>query len=154
MEPAIASNPVIFGPKYQKFNEAEQILKSGGGFCVQNSESIERIFSELLNSRDLLKKSGEASLNLITSNIGASDLVRDKIGFFNDKMSEVDNDKAVKNFFSPEFRNRLDNVIHFKMLNQENCLKIVDKFLIELVSLIIDKDLILSVSDLAKKKLL
>ena len=91
---------------------------------------------------------------IMTSNIGASDLVRDKIGFFNDKMSEVDNDKAVKNFFSPEFRNRLDNVIHFKMLNQENCLKIVDKFLIELESLIIDKDLILSVSDLAKKKLL
>ena len=89
---------------------------------------------------------------IMTSNIGASDLVRDKIGFFNDKMSEVDNDKAVKNFFSPEFRNRLDNVIHFKMLNQENCLKIVDKFLIELESLIIDKDLILSVSDLAKKK--
>ena len=75
MEPAIASNPVIFGPKYQKFNEAEQILKSGGGFCVQNSESIEKIFSELLNSRDLLKKSGEASLNLITSNIGASEKV-------------------------------------------------------------------------------
>ena len=39
------------------------------------------------------------------------------------------------------------------MLNQENCLKIVDKFLIELESLIIDKDLILSVSDLAKKLL-
>ncbi|PPR40404.1 MAG: ATP-dependent Clp protease ATP-binding subunit ClpA [Alphaproteobacteria bacterium MarineAlpha8_Bin1] len=91
---------------------------------------------------------------IMTSNIGASDLVRDKIGFFNDKMSEVDNDKAVKNFFSPEFRNRLDNVIHFKMLNQDNCMKIVDKFLIELESLIIDKDLVLSVSDLAKKKLL
>tara|TARA_Y100000589_G_scaffold248348_1_gene236353 strand:+ start:364 stop:2100 length:1737 start_codon:yes stop_codon:yes gene_type:complete len=91
---------------------------------------------------------------IMTSNIGASDLVKEKIGFFNDKMSEQDNDKAVKNFFSPEFRNRLDGVIHFKMLNQENCLKIVDKFLIELESLIVDKDLILNVSELAKKKLL
>ena len=74
MEPTIASNPVIFGPKYQKFNEAEQILKSGGGFCVQNSESIEKIFSELLNSRELLKDLVKL-LNLITSNIGSSEKV-------------------------------------------------------------------------------
>ena len=75
MEPAIASNPVIFGPKYQKFNEAEQILKLGGGFCVHDSKSIEKIFSKLLKSSNLLKKAGNASLNLITNNIGSSDKV-------------------------------------------------------------------------------
>ena len=43
-------------------------------FVSKIVESIEKIFSKLLNSRDLLKKFGEA-LNLITSNIGNSEKV-------------------------------------------------------------------------------
>ena len=70
----------------------------------------------------------------MTSNIGAVDIVRDKIGFLNEN-SIQDNDKAIKNFFSPEFRNRLDAIVNFKMLNKTHSLKIVDKFLMELENL-------------------
>ena len=49
----------------------------------------------------------------MTSNVGAIDIVRDKIGFMNDK-SIQDNEKAIKNFFSPEFRNRLDAIVNCK----------------------------------------
>ena len=54
----------------------------------------------------------------MTSNIGAVDIIRDKIGFMNDK-SIQDNERAIKKFFSPEFRNRLDAVVQFKKLDQK-----------------------------------
>ena len=90
---------------------------------------------------------------IMTSNIGASDIVREKIGFFDNK-NQVDIDKALQNFFSPEFRNRLDAVVQFNMLNEKNCLKVVDKFLIELESLLVDKNYLLNVSKSAKLMLL
>jgi len=90
---------------------------------------------------------------IMTSNIGASDMVREKIGFF-DNQTTVDNDKAIKNYFSPEFRNRLDSIVQFNMLNEKNCLKVVDKFLIELESMLVDKNYILNVSKEAKSMLL
>ena len=75
MEPAVASNPVIFGPKYHKFIEADMILKLGGGFCVSDSNSIEMTFKKLLSDKPLLEKSGKASLNLVLNNIGSSERI-------------------------------------------------------------------------------
>tara|TARA_Y100000768_G_scaffold223159_1_gene168366 strand:- start:605 stop:1879 length:1275 start_codon:yes stop_codon:yes gene_type:complete len=75
MEPAVASNPVIFGPKYHKFSEAELILKLGGGFCVYDSNAVESAFKKLLLDKPLLKKSGKASFNLILNNIGSSERI-------------------------------------------------------------------------------
>ena len=75
MEPAVASNPVIFGPKYHKFYEADLVLKLGGGFCVSDSNSIETTFKKLLSDQLLLEKSGEASLNLVLNNIGSSEKI-------------------------------------------------------------------------------
>ena len=68
--------------------------------------------------------------------------------------SETDNKNAINQFFSPEFRNRLDAVVNFKMLNKKNSMKVVDKFLMELESLLIEKDLSLNISKLAKEKIL
>ena len=89
---------------------------------------------------------------IMTSNVGASDLVREKVGFLGNQ-SENDNTKAINNFFSPEFRNRLDAVVNFKMLNEKNSMKVVDKFLMELEAILVEKDLILNVSQHAKKEL-
>ena len=75
MEPAVASNPVVFGPRHQKFSEAEFILKSGGGFCVVDSNSVESTFRKLLSDKSLLEKSGKASLNLILKNTGSSEKI-------------------------------------------------------------------------------
>ncbi len=90
---------------------------------------------------------------IMTSNIGASEIIKEKVGFLGD-FSETDNKNAINKFFSPEFRNRLDAVVNFKMLNERNSMKVVDKFLMELESLLIDKDLSLNVSKLAKQKIL
>ena len=89
---------------------------------------------------------------IMTSNIGANEITKEKVGFLGG-FSETDNNNAINKFFSPEFRNRLDATVNFKMLSKKNSMKVVDKFLMELESLLIDKNLSLNVSKLAKQKL-
>ena len=72
MEPAIASNPVVFGPNHLKFIEAEQVITLGGGYCVNDIVSLENTMKTLLTNESLLIKSSKASFNLIKKNIGAS----------------------------------------------------------------------------------
>ena len=66
---------------------------------------------------------------LMTSNVGAEAAKKRSIGF--GEITKVDDNKndALKNVFSPEFRNRLDSIIQFNQLDKENILSIVDKFL-------------------------
>jgi len=64
---------------------------------------------------------------IMTSNIGARELEQKPIGFFNE--SKIKSDSAVKNIFSPEFRNRLDASIPFNKLSHDDMLFIVDKFI-------------------------
>ena len=90
---------------------------------------------------------------IMTSNIGANEIVKERVGFLGE-FSENDNKNAIRKFFSPEFRNRLDAVVNFQMLNEKNSLRIVDKFLMELESQLIDKNLSLNVTSIAKKKIL
>ena len=63
---------------------------------------------------------------LMTSNLGAADAEKLKIGF--GKNTKVDTDvAAVKSFFTPEFRNRLDAVIRFNKLDKGVVEKIVKR---------------------------
>ena len=89
---------------------------------------------------------------IMTSNVGADQIIKEKVGFLA-TYSSNDNEKALSNFFSPEFRNRLDAVINFAKLSKKDSMKIVDKFLMELESQLVDKDLSLNVTQLAKNKI-
>ena len=63
---------------------------------------------------------------LMTSNLGAADAEKLKIGF--GKNTKTDTDvKAVKSFFTPEFRNRIDSVIRFNKLDTKVVEKIVKR---------------------------
>jgi ATP-dependent Clp protease ATP-binding subunit ClpA len=70
---------------------------------------------------------------MMTSNAGTREMSTQTIGF-GDKRYDTKHKgkKAVENFFSPEFRNRLDGIIHFNPLNEEIMKKVVDKFINEL----------------------
>ena len=87
---------------------------------------------------------------IMTSNVGARDLSKEKIGFLHEEKS-IDIDESINHYFSPEFRNRLDAIIQFKKLNETNALKVVDKFILELETLFTEKNLTLEISDTAKK---
>jgi ATP-dependent Clp protease ATP-binding subunit ClpA len=81
---------------------------------------------------------GRNTILLMTSNLGARDNENNAIGF-GDMEKDGEDDKAVKKFFAPEFRNRLDAVIKFNKLGQEVVVQIVGKFINELNSQLKDK---------------
>lgn len=76
---------------------------------------------------------------LMTSNLGAMDNEMNNIGFSNELEKSGEEDKAVKNFFKPEFRNRLDGICKFKHLSTEVVRKIVGKFKEEINDLLSEK---------------
>jgi ATP-dependent Clp protease ATP-binding subunit ClpA len=76
---------------------------------------------------------------ILTSNLGASDNERNNIGFGRDLQKSGEDDEAVKKFFRPEFRNRLDAVVKFNKLDRMSMKKIVIKFINELNDLLGEK---------------
>jgi ATP-dependent Clp protease ATP-binding subunit ClpA len=78
---------------------------------------------------------------ILTSNLGAADNEKNTIGFTKELQKSGEDDKAVKDFFAPEFRNRLDGIIKFNKLNDLSMRKIVGKFINDLNELLTDKQL-------------
>ena len=83
---------------------------------------------------------GRNSILIMTSNLGAADNERNTIGF-GELGKDDEDDKAVKKFFAPEFRNRLDATIKFTGLSDETMCTIVNKFINELNAQIKDKNI-------------
>ena len=81
---------------------------------------------------------GRNTILLMTSNLGARDNENNTIGF-GELAKDGEDDKAVKKFFAPEFRNRLDAVIKFSSLDQDTVIQIVKKFVGELNTQLKDK---------------
>jgi ATP-dependent Clp protease ATP-binding subunit ClpA len=81
------------------------------------------------------------SVVILTSNLGSADNERNSIGFGRSLEKSGEDDKAVKDFFKPEFRNRLDAVIKFNKLDQISIRKIVEKFIVEMNDLLSDKQI-------------
>jgi len=86
---------------------------------------------------------------IMTSNVGARELTQVRVGF-GERGFSGDDDKAFKNVFSPEFRNRLDARIMFKALDPAIMGSIVDKFVKELGERLSDRKATLSVTEAAR----
>jgi ATP-dependent Clp protease ATP-binding subunit ClpA len=81
------------------------------------------------------------SIVILTSNLGAADNERNNIGFGRDLQKSDQDDDAVKKFFKPEFRNRLDAVVKFGKLDKISMKKIVVKFVNEVNTLLVEKNI-------------
>tara|TARA_X000000950_G_scaffold234995_1_gene285216 strand:+ start:931 stop:3264 length:2334 start_codon:yes stop_codon:yes gene_type:complete len=93
------------------------------------------------------KKADCRNITLImTSNLGAEENERNNIGFGKSERSGED-DKALVKFFPPEFRNRLDAVIKFDKLGKDTMKSVVSKFLQELNTMTIEKDVEVNATD-------
>lgn len=94
---------------------------------------------------------------IMTTNAGAGLLDANTIGLANisGKVSTSKRDQAIKNAFTPEFRNRLDAIIHFNSLADDQFLQIVNKFIMQIeaqlakknIELIIDEKVVKWLSD-------
>lgn len=76
---------------------------------------------------------------IMTSNLGAANAEKRKIGF-GDSVKAGEINKAIENFFTPEFRNRLDAVVEFSKLDKNMMLKIVDRLVVDTNKLLSNND--------------
>lgn len=112
---------------------------------------IVSIFLQVMDNGMISSQSGKAAsarnaFLIFTSNLGAAAMEKPAIGFGSPE--RIDEDKqAVKEWFAPEFRNRLDAVVMFNRLTKDNMTMILDKFISQLndltksknVSVVFDK---------------
>ncbi|MDC1332137.1 ATP-dependent Clp protease ATP-binding subunit ClpA [Gammaproteobacteria bacterium] len=111
--------------------------------CVLLLDEIEKAHPDIYNLLLQIMDSGVLTDNngrkadfrnvivVMTTNAGADLLEKKSIGF-SDQSNESDALLSLKKLFSPEFRNRLDEIIQFNYLPIEVILSIVDKFLTKL----------------------
>ncbi len=101
------------------------------------------IFLQLLDEGRITGSNGKEvnaknTIIIMTSNLGSADSEKSNIGFGSPEKTGED-DKAMKEFFKPEFRNRVDLICKFKKLDNLAIKKIVLKFTEELKKSLFDK---------------
>ena len=104
---------------------------------------IFNVFLQMLDEGRITGSNGKEvncknTIIIMTSNLGSADSERNNIGFGSQEKIGED-DKALKEFFKPEFRNRLDLVCKFNKLDMLAIKKIVVKFSDELKKQLTDK---------------
>jgi ATP-dependent Clp protease ATP-binding subunit ClpA len=97
---------------------------------------IVNIFLQVMDNGMISSQSGKTAsarntFIIFTSNLGAVAMEKSNIGFGAGERKD-EGQEAVKNWFAPEFRNRLDAVIEFGRLSKESMSKILDKFIAQL----------------------
>jgi ATP-dependent Clp protease ATP-binding subunit ClpA len=115
--------------------------------CILLLDEVEKAHPDVLNVLLALMDNGMVSgsngksvsarnaIVILTSNLGAADSERAVIGFGETENNGAQDD-AVKNFFAPEFRNRLDAIVKFGKLDRSNIDNITVKFLNELKAMV------------------
>ena len=132
--------------------------------CVLLLDEIEKahpdIFNILLQVMDygkLTDNNGKSIdfrnvILIMTTNAGAAELAKAPVGF--EREVRVDEDtEAITKMFSPEFRNRLDAIVPFKVLKPETVAKVVDKFTAQLEAQLTEKNVSILLSDDARAHL-
>jgi ATP-dependent Clp protease ATP-binding subunit ClpA len=129
--------------------------------CVLLLDEIEKAHPDLMSlllqvmdNAELTDNNGNKAdfqnvILIMTSNLGASEA--NVMGFTKDE--KLNEDKAIKKFFAPEFRNRLDATVNFGALSLEVVAQVVSKFINDLEAQISNKNIKISLSAKAKKEL-
>jgi ATP-dependent Clp protease ATP-binding subunit ClpA len=104
---------------------------------------IFNIFLQILDEGRVTGSNGKEvscknTIIIMTSNLGSADNEKNAIGF-GDLAKTGEDDKAFRDFFKPEFRNRLDKVCKFKKLDKLSIKKIVVKFTDDLKKSLMEK---------------
>jgi ATP-dependent Clp protease ATP-binding subunit ClpA len=145
-------------PGYVGYGEGGQ----GGGLLVNKLEEnpncillldeiekahpdVSNVMLQLMDNGMITNSEGKSvsarnAIVIMTSNLGARDAERNTIGF-GDNDNSAASEEAVKRFFSPEFRNRLDAIVQFTKLDKTLMRDITVKFLNELRTMLTDRNI-------------
>lgn len=120
--------------------------------CVLLLDEVEKAHPSVLNvflqlmDNGIVTSSDGKSVNarnivlIMTSNLGAEDSEKNAIGFGGTKVQGAA-EAAMKKFFAPEFRNRLDAIINFNKLDKDNIKHIVNRYVEDINGLLKDRDI-------------
>jgi len=78
LEAAAFGLPVIFGPKYEKFQEAKDLIKLGAAFPVNDAEEL-KLVSEKLITEDYRLEAGDKARTYVEANTGATAMIVEHI---------------------------------------------------------------------------
>ncbi|QCU90293.1 ATP-dependent Clp protease ATP-binding subunit ClpA [Thiomicrorhabdus sediminis] len=87
---------------------------------------------------------------IMTSNVGAEQMARSSMGFTVQDHS-LDFESELKKVFTPEFRNRLDGIVHFNRLSEDSMVSVVNKFVYALENALADKKVSITLTDAARQ---
>jgi 3-deoxy-D-manno-octulosonic-acid transferase len=79
LEAAVYGKPVIFGPEYDRAEEAKQLIEKGAAFSIENALELEKILNNLLNDKDYLAECSKLAKQYIYENCGATKNIIDFI---------------------------------------------------------------------------
>ena len=79
LEAAVWNMPVLFGPNNSRFQEAQGLLKSKGGFEITDYDSFEHIMNSLMTNPEFLEESGNKAGDFVKKMTGATDLILSQI---------------------------------------------------------------------------
>jgi len=79
LEAAVWGKPVLFGPNYQKFKEARDLIQRKAAFSVSNATNLTNILTNLLNNKDKLKESSLSAQAYVQEQKGATETIQNYI---------------------------------------------------------------------------
>ena len=164
MERHTVSRLIGAPPGYVGFDQGglltEAITKNP--HCVLLLDEIEKahpdVFNLLLQVMDhgtLTDNNGRKAdfrhvVLIMTTNAGAESLSKRSIGF-SEQDQTTDGMEAIKRYFTPEFRNRLDAIVQFGALNEDVIEQVVHKFIAELQAQLDDRKVSIELDDSAMR---
>ncbi len=75
LEAAVFGIPVFFGPSFEKFNEAKELINCGGGFLISSGEKLKNELRKFFENSSYKIKAGAAAKNYVTANAGATEII-------------------------------------------------------------------------------
>ena len=79
LEAVTFGKPVLFGPNYHKFKEANDIIARGGGFSFSKPQDLETRLTTLLSDADAYHKATDACTTYMTENLGSTEIILNTI---------------------------------------------------------------------------
>ena len=79
LEPATFGLPVIFGPRFQKFQEAVDLIKEGGAFPINSYEELMNILDSFFHNPESIYECGKHSERYVKNNLGATKIIVDNL---------------------------------------------------------------------------
>ncbi len=73
LEAAVYKKPIVFGPVYEKFKEARDLVERGSAFSIENALELEALLDKLFNDDELLMETVAISGNYVYEHRGATE---------------------------------------------------------------------------------